>query len=68
MALDGVFDDHHGELAGLLLDQIASLDAKITQLGARAAELAAAMPAAWGHRRRPYHRPARRDRPGRPGC
>ncbi|HEY2279505.1 MAG TPA: transposase, partial [Streptosporangiaceae bacterium] len=25
-ALDGMFDDHHGELAGLLLDQIAFLD------------------------------------------
>ena len=47
-ALDGMFDDHHGELAALLLDQIAALDAKITQLGDRAAELAAAMPAAWG--------------------
>jgi transposase len=47
-ALDGIFDDHHGELAGLLLDQITILDAKIAQLGARAAELAGAMPAAWG--------------------
>jgi len=47
-ALDGMFDDHHGELAALLLDQIASLDAKIAQLSARAAELTAAMPAAWG--------------------
>jgi transposase len=47
-ALDGMFDDHHGELAALLLDQIAALDAKIAQLGARAAELTAAMPAAWG--------------------
>jgi transposase len=47
-ALDGMFDDHHGELAQLLLDQIASLDAKIAQLGARAAELAAAIPEAWG--------------------
>jgi transposase len=47
-ALDGMFDDHHGELAQLLLDQIAGLDTKIAQLGARAAELAAAMPAAWG--------------------
>jgi transposase len=47
-ALDGMFDDHHGELAALLLDQIASLDAKVAQLGARAAELAAAMPATWG--------------------
>ncbi len=47
-ALDGMFDDHHGELAQLLLDQITSLDGKIAQLGARAAELAAAMPEAWG--------------------
>jgi transposase len=47
-ALDGMFDDHHGELAQLLLDQITALDAKIAQLGARAAGLAAAMPAAWG--------------------
>src|SRR5712692_5569511 len=47
-ALAGMFDDHHGKLAQLLLDQIASLDAKITQLTGRAAELTAAMPAAWG--------------------
>jgi transposase len=47
-ALDGMFDDHHGELAGLLLDQITGLDGKIRQLSARAAELAAAMPEAWG--------------------
>ena len=36
------------ELAGLVLDQIAFLDAKIVQLASRAAGLAAAMPAAWG--------------------
>jgi len=47
-ALDGMFDDHHGELAGLLLDQIAFLDARIAQLTTRAGQLAAAMPAAWG--------------------
>jgi transposase len=47
-ALDGMFDDHHGELAGLLLDQIAFLDERIAALSARAAGLAAAMPAAWG--------------------
>jgi transposase len=47
-ALDGMFDDHHGELAGMLLDQIAFLDDRIAQLTARAAELTAAMPAAWG--------------------
>jgi transposase len=43
-----MFDDHHGELAALLLDQITILDAKIAQLSARAAELTAALPAAWG--------------------
>jgi transposase len=47
-ALDGMFDDHHGELAGMLLDQVAFLDQRITALSARAAELAAAIPAAWG--------------------
>jgi transposase len=47
-ALDGMFDDHHGELAALLLDQIAFLDQRITALAARAGELTAAMPAAWG--------------------
>jgi transposase len=47
-ALDGMFDDHHGELAGLLLDHIAFLDAKIAQLTSAATAVAAAMPAAWG--------------------
>ena len=47
-ALDGMSDDHHGELAGMLLDQIAFLDQRIAALSARAAGLAAAMPAAWG--------------------
>ena len=47
-ALDGMFDDHHGELAGLLLDHVAFLDQRIKALSARAAGLAAAMPAAWG--------------------
>jgi transposase len=45
---DGMFDDHHGELAGMLLDQIAFLNGKIAALTARAAELTAAMTAAWG--------------------
>jgi transposase len=47
-ALDGIFDDHHGELAALLLDQITTLDAKITQLTGRIAESATAIPQAWG--------------------
>ncbi len=48
-ALDGMFDDHHGELAAVLLDQIAVLDGKITQLNARIGQLVAAIPAAWGN-------------------
>ncbi len=47
-ALDGMFDDHHGELAQMLLDQIAFLGDRIARLSARAAGLVAAMPAAWG--------------------
>ena len=47
-ALDGMFDDHHGELAQLLLDQIAVLDGKITQLDTRIGQAVAALPAAWG--------------------
>jgi transposase len=47
-ALDGMFDDHHGELAGLLLDQIAFPDERVTQLTARITAAVAAMPAAWG--------------------
>jgi transposase len=47
-ALDGMFDEHHGELARLLLDHTAFLDTQIARLGARAAQLTAAMPAAWG--------------------
>jgi transposase len=35
-ALDGMFDDHHGELAQMLLDQIAFLDTRIAQLADRA--------------------------------
>ena len=38
-ALDGMLDDHHGELAGMLLDQIGFLDERIAALSARAAWL-----------------------------
>jgi transposase len=47
-ALDGMFDDHHGELAGLLLDQIAFLDARIAQLTTRITGSVTAIPATWG--------------------
>ena len=47
-ALDGRFEDHHGELARILLDQIDALTAQIDQLSARVSELIAQVPAAWG--------------------
>ena len=47
-ALAGMFDDHHGELAQLLLDQAAFCDTRIGQLTARITAAVAAMPAAWG--------------------
>jgi len=47
-ALTGRFDDHHGELARMLLDQIDALTAHIDQITGRAGELIMAMPGAWG--------------------
>jgi transposase len=47
-ALTGTFDDHHGELARMLLDQIDGLTAQITRLTTRIEELIAAVPAAQG--------------------
>ena len=43
-ALDGRFDDHHAELARMLLDQIDALTTQIEALSARIDELLAAMP------------------------
>jgi transposase len=45
-ALTGRFDDHHAEIARMLLDQIDALSAQIDQLIVRAEQLLAAMPAA----------------------
>jgi transposase len=47
-ALDGRFEEHHGELARILLDQIDALTAQIARLEARAGELIAQIPAAQG--------------------
>ncbi len=47
-ALDGRFDDHHAELARMLLDQIDHLDTQIDHLTARIGTLIAAIPAAQG--------------------
>jgi transposase len=47
-ALTGKFDDHHAELARMLLDQIDGLSAQIGKLTFRIEELIAAIPAAQG--------------------
>ena len=47
-ALTGRFDDHHGELARMLLDQIDALTAQIERLASRIEELIAAIPVARG--------------------
>ena len=47
-ALDGMFDDHHGQIAGLLLDQIAFCDARIARLTILISEHLASIAAAWG--------------------
>ena len=47
-ALTGQFDDHHAELARVLLDQIDTLSAQITKLTARIQQLLVAIPAAQG--------------------
>ena len=46
--LTGRLDDHHAELARILLDQIDALTAQIDALTARIGELVAALPAAQG--------------------
>jgi len=47
-ALTGKFDNHHAELARMLLDQIDALTAQIATLTTRIEELIAAIPAAHG--------------------
>jgi transposase len=47
-ALTGMFDDHHGELAQMLLDQIAFCDTRIAVLATRIEEHLDRIPAAWG--------------------
>jgi transposase len=47
-ALTGRFDDHHAELARMLLDHIDTLSAQVATLTARIEQLLAAIPAAQG--------------------
>ena len=46
--LEGRFDDHHGELARMLLNQIDALTAHIDTITGRVGELIEAIPGAWG--------------------
>jgi transposase len=47
-ALNGMFDEHHGDLAQLLLDQIAFPGTRITRLTSLIDEAIAEIPGAWG--------------------
>ena len=47
-ALTGMFDDHHGEVARVLLDQAAFCDARISRLDILISEHLAGITAAWG--------------------
>jgi transposase len=47
-ALTGMFDDHHGELAQMLLDQIAFCDTRIAALATRIEQHLAQVQDAWG--------------------
>jgi transposase len=47
-ALNGRFDDHHAELALILLDQIDALSVHIGKITARVEELIETIPRAWG--------------------
>jgi transposase len=47
-ALAGRFEDHHGELARILLDLIDALTAQVDRLDTRIGELLDQIPAAWG--------------------
>ncbi len=58
-ALTGRFDDHHGELARILLDQIDALNTKIAALSTRINELIALAD--------PHTRTNTPDAPGAPG-
>jgi transposase len=47
-ALDGMFDSHHGVIAQALLDQVAFLDQRITQMEAGAIAALAQVEESWG--------------------
>ncbi len=47
-ALDGMFDSHHGVIAQMLLDQVAFLDQRITQMEDQAIAALAQVEESWG--------------------
>ena len=67
-ALAGRFDDHHAELARMLLDQIDALGGQIGTLTTRIQELGAAIPAAHGVDADGTTAPGCWQRPGRGGA
>ena len=67
-ALDGRFEDHHGELARSLLDQIDALTSQISTLEEKISELITQIPAAWGIDADGTTGPGSRPRPGRRGA
>jgi transposase len=60
-ALTGKFDDHHAELARILLTQIDYLTSQIDHLTTRIEQEIAVIPRRPGNRHRRQHRPVRRD-------
>ena len=65
-ALTGRFDDHHAELARMLLDQVDALNAQIGKLTTRIGELIAAIPSAQGVNADGTTGPAAGTSPGAP--
>ena len=65
-ALDGMFDSHHGVIAGMLLDQVAFLDQRITVMEDQAIAALAQVEESWGTDATGETGPAAGTAPGSP--
>jgi transposase len=65
-ALDGMFDSHHEVIAGMLLDQVAFLDQRITVMEEQAIAALAQVPESWGTDATGETGPGRGAAPGAP--
>ena len=65
-ALDGMFDSHHGVIAGMLLDQVAFLDQRITVMEDQAIAALAQVEDSWGTDATGETGPAAGTAPGSP--